>query len=167
MGDYNPTILGSCYWGRSAEVKPEVVHDPSRRLMPNGATGVEVFRQKSLMLCVFMFLYVFICFFIYNNSVPLRFFHFATSSNLYSSHALPLRTYFEGQVATSVFLVQDQIISLELISWRCQEQLRTFRCLSALARHGQILCGIATRRNRCRRGWSPDARFRVLETWAP
>lgn len=26
-------------WGRSAEVKPEVVHDPSRRLMPNGATG--------------------------------------------------------------------------------------------------------------------------------
>ena len=27
---------------------------------------------------------------------------------------------------------------------------------------GQTLCGIATRRNLCRRGWSPDARFRVF-----
>ena len=26
--------------GRSAEVKPEVVHDPSNRLMPNGAQGL-------------------------------------------------------------------------------------------------------------------------------
>jgi hypothetical protein len=85
----------------------------------------------------------------------------------------------EGQVATSVFSVEDQTISPGLISWRCWPPKSSSKLSVALARPfkkhpqswkfwpnpfelGQTLCGIATRRNLCRRGWSPDARFRVF-----